>query len=91
VSTLQDLEGSIRQLECRCTELREAGATHEHRAAEAAAELGRSNHVIERLSGDLQTSKDKLKRKQIIIVRQACPNKLWLMFLAPLFAVYSSL
>jgi hypothetical protein len=48
---------------------------HEHRAAEAAAELGRSNHVIERLTADVQASKDKLKRKQIIIVRQARPDQ----------------
>ena len=67
---MQDLEGSVRQLEARCEELREAASGHEHRAKEAAAEAGRSGHVVERLTGDLQAAKDKLKRKQVIIVRQ---------------------
>jgi hypothetical protein len=69
---VQDLEQSGKQLDSRCGELREAAAGHEHRAKEAAAEVSKSNHVIERLTADLQTSKDKLKRKQVIIVRQVC-------------------
>ena len=67
---LQDLEASLKQSEARCSELREACAGHEQRAREAAAEVTKSSHVIERLTADLQTSKDKLKRKQVIIVRQ---------------------
>ena len=65
----------MKQLDARCAELREAGAAHEHRAAEATAELSRSNHVVERLTADLQTSRDKLKRKQAIIVRQVRPRR----------------
>jgi hypothetical protein len=67
---MQDLESSNRQLESRCVDLREASTGHEHRAKEAAAELSKSNQTIERISSDLQVSKEKLKRKQAIIVRQ---------------------
>lgn len=73
---MQDLEQSGKQLDSRCGELREAAAGHEHRAKEAAADVSKSNHVIERLTADLQTSKDKLKRKQVIIVRQVCCTRL---------------
>jgi hypothetical protein len=68
--SLQDLEHSLKQLEGRCGELRDAATGHEHRAKEASAEVSKSKQIIERLTADLQTSKDKLKRKQVIIVRQ---------------------
>lgn len=71
---MQDLEQSTRQLDGRCAELREAAAGHEHRSRESAAQVLKCNSVIERLTADLQTSKDKLKRKQVIIVRQVRNN-----------------
>jgi hypothetical protein len=67
---MQDLETSNRQLDSRCTDLREAATGHEHRAKEIASELTKSNQTIERLTADNQVSKEKLKRKQAIIVRQ---------------------
>lgn len=70
VSVLQDLEQSSKQLDSRCAELREAAAGHEHRSKESASQVVKSASVIERLTADLQGSKDKLKRKQVIIVRQ---------------------
>ena len=70
LTCLQDLEQSTKQLDSRCAELREAANGHEHRGKEAAAQVVKCNGVIERLTADLQTSKDKLKRKQVIIVRQ---------------------
>ena len=54
----------------RCGELRDAAAGHEQRGKEAAADVVKGNQIVERLTADLQTSKDKLKRKQVIIVRQ---------------------
>ncbi|GBF91102.1 hypothetical protein Rsub_04771 [Raphidocelis subcapitata] len=67
---LGDLEASARQWEERCGELREALAAHEARLRESAAEVLRGNSIIEKLQSDLRLSRDKLKRKQAIIVRQ---------------------
>jgi hypothetical protein len=47
---LRDLEGSARQWEARCSDLREVLAGHEQRAKEAAAEVLKGNQIIEKLS-----------------------------------------
>lgn len=46
----KDLEASSRQLEERCSELKEAAAGHELRAKEAAAEVLKGNRIIEKVS-----------------------------------------
>lgn len=66
----QDLEANAKQLDARCSELRETSIGHEHRAKEAAAELAKSGQSVDRLASDLQVAREKLKRKQAIIVRQ---------------------
>lgn len=47
---LRDLEGSARQWEARCSDLRDVLAGHEQRAKEAAAEVLKGNQIIEKLS-----------------------------------------
>ena len=64
------METSARQLESRCSELKEASSGHEQRAKEASAEVAKGNHIIEKLTADLQNNKEKLKRKQAVLVRQ---------------------
>lgn len=66
----KDLEASTRQLEERCSELKESAAGHELRAKEAAAEVLKGNRIIEKVSNDLRMAKEKAKRKQAIIGRQ---------------------
>jgi len=46
----KDLEASSRQLEERCSELKESAAGHEVRAKEAAAEVLKGNRIIEKVS-----------------------------------------
>lgn len=46
----RDLEASTRQLEERCSELKESAAGHELRAKEAAAEVLKGNRIIEKVS-----------------------------------------
>ena len=46
----KDLEASTRQLEERCSELKESAAGHELRAKEAAAEVLKGNRIIEKVS-----------------------------------------
>lgn len=46
----KDLEASSRQLEERCSELKEAAVGHEVRAKEAAAEVLKGNRIIEKVS-----------------------------------------
>jgi hypothetical protein len=46
---LGDLEGSVRQWEERCADLRDLVAGHEGRCKEAAAEVMKGNEVIEKL------------------------------------------
>jgi len=46
----KDLEASSRQLEERCSELKESAAGHELRAKEAAAEVLKGNRIIEKVS-----------------------------------------
>jgi hypothetical protein len=48
-SRLSDLEGSVRQWEERCADLRDLVAGHEGRCKEAAAEVMKGNEVIEKL------------------------------------------
>ncbi|KAF6264226.1 hypothetical protein COO60DRAFT_1267074 [Scenedesmus sp. NREL 46B-D3] len=61
---LGDLEGSVRQWEERCADLRDLVAGHEGRCKEAAAEVMKGNET------DLRLLKEKCKRKQAILVRQ---------------------
>ncbi|KAI8471988.1 MAG: centriole protein [Monoraphidium minutum] len=67
---LSDLEGAARQWEERCSELREALGAHEQRLKESAAEVLKGNQIIEKLQSDLRLARDKVKRKQAILVRQ---------------------
>ena len=46
----RDLEASTRQLEERCSELKEASGGHEARAREEAAEVLKGNRIIEKLT-----------------------------------------
>ena len=46
----RDLEASTRQLEERCSELKESSAGHELRAKDAAAEILKGNRIIEKVS-----------------------------------------
>ena len=46
----RDLEASTRQLEERCSELKESSAGHELRAKDAAAEILNGNRIIEKVS-----------------------------------------
>lgn len=46
---VRDLEAGMRQLEERCTELKEAAAGHEERARAASAEVLKGNRIIEKL------------------------------------------
>jgi len=69
-SRTRDLEMTVRQLEGRCADQREVSAGHEQRAKEAQAEVVKGNQIIEKLSNDLKLLKEKIKRKQAIIVRQ---------------------
>ena len=46
----RDLEASTRQLDERCSELKESAAGHELRAKEAAAEVLKGNRIIEKVS-----------------------------------------
>jgi len=46
----KDLEASSRQLEERCSELKESAVGHEVRAKEAAAEVLKGNRIIEKVS-----------------------------------------
>jgi len=64
------MEASARVLQTRCAELKEASSGHEARAKDAAAEVAKGNHMVERLTGDLQTAREKLKRKGTVIARQ---------------------
>ncbi len=50
----KDLEASSRQLEERCSELKESAAGHEVRAKEAAAEVLKGNRIIEKVSVSVQ-------------------------------------
>ncbi|KAJ9523994.1 hypothetical protein QJQ45_022358, partial [Haematococcus lacustris] len=69
-SRVRDLEGSVRQLESRCADLRDSAAGHDQRAKDAASEVIKGNQIIEKLTNDLKMTKEKVKRKQAIIVRQ---------------------
>eukprot|EP00891_Asterochloris_glomerata_P008911 jgi/Astpho2/8911/Aster-x0832 len=66
----RDLEASTRQLEERCSELKEASGGHEARAREEAAEVLKGNRIIEKLTNDLRMAKEKGRRRQAIIARQ---------------------
>jgi spindle assembly abnormal protein 6 len=46
---VRELETSVRQLEARCADLRDASAGHDQRAKEAQAEVVKGNHIIEKL------------------------------------------
>ena len=48
-SRVRELETSVRQLEARCADLRDASAGHDQRAKEAQAEVVKGNHIIEKL------------------------------------------
>lgn len=47
---LRDMEAALRQLESRCTDLREAGAASDARGKEAQAEVLKGNQIIEKLT-----------------------------------------
>ncbi len=51
----KDLEASSRQLEERCSELKESAVGHEVRAKEAAAEVLKGNRIIEKVSVSVHT------------------------------------
>lgn len=67
---MKALEAAGRSAEERASELKEAAAGHEARARESAGEVAKGNRIIEKLGGDLKMAKEKLRRKQAIIVRQ---------------------
>jgi|LauGreDrversion2_5_1035112.scaffolds.fasta_scaffold235191_1 uncharacterized protein YoxC len=48
-SRVRELETSVRQLEGRCSDLREAAAGHEQRTKDAQAEVVKGNSIIEKL------------------------------------------
>lgn len=48
-SRVRELETSVRQLEGRCNDLREAAAGHEQRTKDAQAEVVKGNNIIEKL------------------------------------------
>ena len=51
---MRELETSVRQLEARCNDLRDAASGHDQRAKEAQAEVLKGNHIIEKLMVRLQ-------------------------------------
>lgn len=51
----RDLEASARQLEERCSELKESAAGHELRAKEAVAEVLKGNRIIEKVTVGILT------------------------------------
>eukprot|EP00878_Enallax_costatus_P015722 GHUV01016473.1.p1 GENE.GHUV01016473.1~~GHUV01016473.1.p1 ORF type:complete len:465 (+),score=180.96 GHUV01016473.1:3033-4427(+) len=67
---LSDLEAAAKQWESRCADLRDLVAGHESRCKEAAAEVMKGNDIIEKLQTDVRLLKEKVKRKQAILVRQ---------------------
>ena len=67
---IRGLEASLRQVEARAEELKAAAAGHEGRAREAAAEVAKGNATIEKLSADLQTVREKLRRKASVMSKQ---------------------
>eukprot|EP00798_Chlamydomonas_sp_ICE-L_P020164 gene20164-26900_t len=69
-SRIRDLETSVRQLESRCTDLRDAAAGHDIRAKDAQAEVLKGNQIIEKLSNDIKLTKEKARRKTAIVMRQ---------------------
>lgn len=48
-SRIRDLEASVRGLEGRCTDLRDAVAGHDQRTKDAQAEVLKGNQIIEKL------------------------------------------
>ena len=56
----KDLEASTRQLEERCSELKESAAGHELRAKEAAAEVLKGNRIIEKVSVSTTLSRSSM-------------------------------
>lgn len=67
---VKDLEAATSQWEERCNDLKHNLLQKEAQAKEAATEVMKGNQIIEKLTSDLRLAKEKVKRKQAIIVRQ---------------------
>ena len=63
---MRELETSVRQLEGRCSDLRDAAAGHDQRAKDTQAEVLKGNHIIEKLTvgeggwGDVRPRHERL-------------------------------
>lgn len=68
----KDLEASTRQLEERCSELKESAAGHELRAKEAAAEVLKGNRIIEKVSVSTNLG---CNSKRVIHGRTCCASQ----------------
>ncbi|MEW5299491.1 MAG: hypothetical protein WDW36_002505 [Sanguina aurantia] len=69
-SRIRDLDAAVKTWEERCADLRLTSSGHDARAKEATAEVVKGNGIIEKLASEARVSKDKVKRKMAIVVKQ---------------------